>query len=352
MLQTSCSILPILMRWRRADAGCHTSRTVGQSQLKECAMTILEPYTSAPANGPARPEFARLIEQRAPVNGRQSTAWPGLEIVREDHPIARTPVVYEPCLCVIAQGCKRAYLGNEAFTYDPLHYLVVAVPLPIESEVVEASPDQPYLALRLRLQAATISDLLLEIGDDAGPHGNGAPQRGIYISPVSDALYGALLRLVGALDHPADRRVLAPMAEREVLYHLLVGEQGEQLRAVALRDSHAHRIARVLRYLQMHYDQPLDIATIAEVASMSPSTLHHTFRDVTNSSPLQYLKQIRLHQARLLMLHDGLGAGEAAHRVGYGSDSQFSREYRRLFGVPPSLDVAALRTDAIPITGP
>jgi AraC-like DNA-binding protein len=252
----------------------------------------------------------------------------------------------------VAQGRKRAYLGSEVFTYDPLHYLVAAVPLPIETEIVRACPDQPYLALRLRLRAATISEILLEMGDATGKLGNSAPERGIYTSPLGDALCGAVLRLIGALDDPADRRVLAPMAEREVLYHVLAGDQGKQLRAVALQDGRAHRISQVMRFLQSHFDQPLDIATIADLANMSPSTLHHTFRAVTNSSPLQYLKQIRLHQARLRMLHDGLGAGEAAHRVGYGSDSQFSREYRRLFGVPPGHDVAARRARANSSTKP
>jgi AraC-like DNA-binding protein len=301
--------------------------------------------------GPARADFARWIEQRVPVNGFQATAWPGLELMREDRPFIRVPIVYEPSVCIVAQGRKRIYLGSEVYTYDPLHYLVVAVPLPIEAEVVEASPDHPFLGIRLRLQAATISEVLLKTGD-TGRGRKEALRRGLYTSPLSDALHDAVLRLVGALDDPTDRRVLAPMAEHELLYHLLREEQGELLRAVALRDSHTHRIAQVMHFLQTHYDQPLDIATIAKVANMSPSTLHHTFKAVTNSSPLQYLKQIRLHQAQLLMLHDGLGAGEAAYRVGYGSDSQFSREYRRLFGVPPSLDVAARRADAIPIMGP
>jgi AraC-like DNA-binding protein len=305
-------------------------------------MTMLDSQVTAPLAGSAQHALAlaRALARRAPAAGRHETGWPGLVVMREDHPNARVSGVLEPCVFIVAQGRKRAYLGSETFNYDPLHYLVVAVPLPIESQVVEASPDQPYLSLGLRLQAATISELLLETGDATGRRGNGPPPRGLYVSPLGDALSSAVLRLVAALDDPTDRRVLAPMAEREVLYHLLVGEQGDRLRAVALRDTQAHRIARVLHFLQTHYDQPLDIATIADVAHMSPSTLHHTFRAVTNSSPLQYLKKIRLHQARVLMLSDGLGAGEAARRVGYGSDSQFSREYRRLFGAPPTLDVA------------
>lgn len=340
MLPHTCLILPITP----------TGVALRPTLILPDAMTKLDSPVTAPLAGPAQDALIRALARRAPVAGRHATAWPGLHILREDHPHhTRIPYVLEPCVIIVAQGRKRAYLGNEAFTYDPLHYLVVAVPLPMETVVVEASPDRPYLSLALRLQAAAISELLLETGD-GGRRGNGVPPRGLYVSPLSDALSGAVLRLMTALDDPTDRRVLAPMAEREVLYHLLVGEQGERLRAIALRDSQAQRIAQVLHFLQTHFDQPLDVATIADVAHMSPSTLHHTFRAVTNSSPLQYLKKIRLHQARLLMLSDGLGAGEAARRVGYGSDSQFSREYRRLFGVPPSLDVATWHAEANPVS--
>jgi AraC-like DNA-binding protein len=296
--------------------------------------------------GPTQPELARWIEQQAPVNGFQATAWPGLELMREDRPFIRVPIVYEPSICIVAQGCKRVYLGSDVYTYDPFNYLVVAVPLPLVAEVIEASHDHPFLGIRLRLQTATISEILLKTGE-TGTGRKELLRRGLYTSPLSDALHDAILRLVGALDDPTDRRVLAPMAEHELLYHLLREEQGELLRAVAMQDSHTHRIAQVMHFLQTHYDQPLDIASIAKVANMSPSTLHHTFKDVTSSSPLQYLKQIRLHQAQLLMFHDGLGAGEAAYRVGFGSDSQFSREYRRLFGVPPKFDMAERRRLAI-----
>jgi AraC-like DNA-binding protein len=330
MLPTSCSILSI----------SHQERT----------MAILDSRMTAPTAGPLPHALARAIEQWTPVSGRHATSWPGLEFVRADSPRPRAPVVMEPCLCIVAQGRKRAYLGGDAFTYDPLHYLVVAVPLPIETEIIQATPGQPYPALLLRLQTTTISEILLEMDGTAGRIDRGGPGRGMYTSPLSAALYGAVLRLVGTLSDPTERRVLAPMAEREVVYHLLVGEQGSLLQALAFQDSHAHRIAQVLRFLHEHYERPLDVATMARVANMSPSTLHHTFREVTNSSPLQYLKRIRLHRARLLMLHDGLGVGEAAHQVGYGSDSQFSREYRRYFGVPPSVDAAAHRADASPRT--
>ncbi|WP_435105914.1 AraC family transcriptional regulator [Arhodomonas sp. AD133] len=178
-------------------------------------------------------------------------------------------------------------------------------------------------------------------------HDNTSEKISIYASPLGETLHDAVCRLVAAVSDPTDRKVLAPMAEREVLYRLLMGEQGDRLREIALQDSHAHRVAGVVRFLQANHDRPLDIATIAQAANMSPSTLHHTFKAVTASSPLQFLKKIRLHQARLLMLHDGMGAGTAAHRVGYASEFQFSREYRRLFGAPPMRDVATLRAEAL-----
>lgn len=303
--------------------------------------------SSRPARATPRQqnELARLLTRLAPAEGTNPTPRTGLDVLRADQPRARGPVVYQPSLNIVAQGSKRAYLGTETFVYDPLHYLVLSVPLPLEAEIVDATPERPYLGLRLQLQSTELSDLLIEAGDGFDRRCNSAAQRGICLSPLNEALYGAVLRLVAALGDDRDRRVLAPLAEREVLYHVLAGEQGKLLREVALRDSRSHRIAEVLRYLQAHYDQPLDIPTIADVANMSPSTLHHTFKEVTCSSPLQYLKSVRLHQARLLMLQDGLGASEAGHRVGYGSASQFSREYRRLFGVPPSRDVASLRAD-------
>lgn len=304
-------------------------------------MTSQRPEPTADSS---RSELVALLERLATSNADESFLWPGLTIRRADRLQPRVSVVYEPCVVIVGQGRKRGYVGSEAFTYDPLHYLVVGVPLPLAVEVIEASPEKPYLAFRLRLPMAALSELLIEIGDAISRRKNRGGRRGIYVSRLSDELYDAVLRFVRALADPVDRRVLAPLAERELLYRLLTEDQGDVLREVALRDSHSHRIAQVVRYLQTNYDQPLDISTVAGAANMSPSTLHHSFRQVTSSSPLQYLKQIRLHQARLLMLQDGLGAGEAADRVGYGNKSQFSREYRRLFGAPPTRDLALLRT--------
>ncbi len=310
-------------------------------------MTVRPTKEPLPALASRQRELARLLAPLAPTEGIHSSPWPDLEIMRADRPQHRSPVVYQPSLCLVAQGSKRAFLGGDSFTYDDLHYLVLSVPLPLECEIVEATPERPFLALRLHLEATKLSELLLEAESEPERRANRGVRRGIHASPVTEALHDAVCRLVAAVNDPSDLKVLAPLAEREVLYRLLTGEQAQLLRDVALRDSRSHRIAQILRFMQTNYEEPLDIPTIAEAAHMSPSTLHHAFKSVTSSSPLQYLKTIRLYQARLLMLHDGLGAGEAAHRVGYGSESQFSREYRRLFGAPPIRDVRALREAAV-----
>jgi AraC-like DNA-binding protein len=288
--------------------------------------------------------LADLISRWAPQEGRTQSSWPGLSFFRASRPSARIPVVYEPCICVVAQGSKRAFLGDRVYTYDPQNYLVLSVPLPAESEIVEASPEEPFLSLALQVDVSALSALLLEMASGDPPPAWRQPARpGIFVSQMSQDLSGSVMRLLTALGHPLDRRILAPLAVREVLYHVLSGEQGDVLRSVALQDSRSHRIAQVLRFLSTHFEEPLEISTIARAAFMSPSTLHHTFKEVTSVSPLQYLKQIRLHHARLLMLNEGLSAGEAAHRVGYGSPSQFSREFKRLFGAAPVQEVERLR---------
>ena len=289
-------------------------------------------------------DLADLIARWAPQEGRNYSDWPGLSFFRATRPSERIPVVYEPCIVVVAQGRKRAFLGDRIYAYDPQNYLVLSVTLPVESEIVEASPEEPFLSMALQVDVNMLSELLLEMASGELPPAWRQPAHpGIFVSRMSDDLSGAVTRLVTALGHPLDRRILAPIAIREILYHVLSGEQGSLLRSVALQDSRSHRIAQVLRFLNAHYGEALEISTIARAAFMSPSTLHHTFKEVTSVSPLQYLKQIRLHQARMLMLNEGLSAGEAAHRVGYGSPSQFSREFKRLFGAAPTQEVERLR---------
>ncbi len=283
-----------------------------------------------------RNEFLRL----APDEGLNESPWSGLAIFRADKPATCVPVVYEPCICVVAHGRKQVHIGGEVITYDPLNYLVVGVPLPVEAEIVEASESAPFLSLRLNVDVAMLSELLLDTQpepatDDAS--------RAIYASRMTSSLSSVVSRLLRSLHNSNDARVLAPLAVRELLYHILVGEQGERLRSVAMRDSRANRIAAVLRFLHEHSNQPLTVEELAKRASMSVSTFHHNFKSMTSLPPLQYLKMIRLHQARFLMLNDGLGAGEAAYSVGYNSASQFTREFRRVFGAPPAREVRRLQ---------
>ncbi len=280
------------------------------------------------------------LAQFAPEEGVNESPWPGLVVFRADDTATRIPVVYEPCICAVAHGRKQVHLNGEILTYDPLHYLVVGVPLPVEAEIVEASIDAPFLSLRLDIDVTMLSELLLDA--KPGPDPDEA-SRAIYTSRMNQDLSGALIRLLRSLHNENDARVLAPLAVREVLYHILTGEQGERLRAVAARDSRAHRIAAVLRFMRENFRRPLSIDELARHASMSASTFHHNFKSMTSLPPLQYLKMIRLHQARLLMLNDGLNAGEAGYTVGYNSPSQFTREFKRFFGTPPVREVKRLQ---------
>jgi AraC-like DNA-binding protein len=260
----------------------------------------------------------------------------------------RLPMLYKPSLCMVVQGSKQATLEGQRYRYDPGHYLVVGVPLPVQAEILEASPERPFLSLVLELQSSVTTDLLLQLegaeidrGAQAEPVGTA-----IAVSRLDAELADAVVRLLRAVQRPADRATLVPLIVREIHYRVLQGEQGRILRALAFRDSGSHQVARVIRYLEAHHPSPLDVSTIAAAHGMSSSTLHHTFKAVTAHSPIQYLKRIRLHRARELMLQEGCGAAEAAHRVGYGSPSHFSREFRRMFGASPSEEVSRWREEA------
>ena len=315
-------------------------------------MTLALRDTPAPQAPPFeapsdRSALVRLLERHALADGSNPTSLPGVDVNRATRPRPRLPVVSQPAICIVAQGSKRAYLGDEVYNYDPFHYLVLSVPLPIEGQIVEASPEKPYLSLRIGVDPVLLGELLFDMGEGgAGAVGRRA-RRGIFVSRLDERLHGSVVRLLRALEHPLDPRILGRELVRETLYHVLTGEQGDYLRSVAIANSRAHRLAGVLRYLQTHYEEPLDVARLAGEAGMSPTTLHHQFRAMTATSPIQYLKSIRLHQALRLMLHEGLGAAEAAYRVGYASASQFSREFKRLFGATPRQEVARLGAEAV-----
>ncbi len=268
----------------------------------------------------------------------------GVQFLRSSRPVPRGPVVYEPGIVIIGQGRKRGYLGGQVYTYDAYNYLVLSVPLPFECETVEAGPEKPLLGLVVKVSPTSIGELLVEM-DDHGSAEDQVPQ-GIYSTPLTDDLSSAAIRLLECLRSPLDSRILGPQIVREITYRVLCGEQGGALRAVANRQSHFSQIARVLRRIHLEYSSSIDVESLAGEAHMSVSTFHHNFKAVTSTSPIQYVKSIRLHRARALMTQEGLSAGTAASQVGYESASQFSREFKRFFGNSPADEAARMRTMA------
>ena len=284
--------------------------------------------------------IARCTEQ----SELHTTAIPGLSLFRREEPTAPMTGMYEPSICLIAQGAKRVRLGDDTFVYDPHHYLITSVHLPTVVQIIEASPEMPYLGLRLLLDPREMSQLLVD-SHLPSPRVQQS-SRGMATGTVTLPLLTAFHRLIELLDEPEDIPILAPIIQREIIYRLLVGDQGDRLRQIAAAGSQSQQIARAIDWLKGNYAQPLRIDDLAEKARMSPSTFHHHFRSMTALSPLQYQKQLRLQEARRLMLAERLDAATAAFQVGYESPSQFSREYGRLFGAPPLRDVARLRDAA------
>ena len=291
---------------------------------------------SNPSPVSMRNSLAPLIERYAVEEGLTETQYPGLIFGRFNKPVPRYPLVYSPSVCVVAQGRKHVYSANERVVYDPLHYLVVALPLPLEAEVVIASPKLPFLALALEIDMSMIGKLLLEMAEEEQLDEDNRLGKAIYASNMNEDLLNAVERLLRALETPVTRQILGPGAVWEILYHVLKGEQGTFLRSIVLRNGGSKSIMRVVRYLQENYNKQHNINSIARYAGMSKSTLHHVFERFVGQSPIQYLKKIRLHQARLMIVGNGYNASEAAYNVGYNSTSQFSREFKRQFGLPPS----------------
>jgi len=268
----------------------------------------------------------------------------GLHFNRSSSPSECVHSVSLPAFCAIAQGSKEVLLGCDRYQYDPLHYLLATIELPIASQILEASKAQPYLSLRLDLDPTVVGSVMIEAGDPSPQRG--ANVKAIDVSPLDANLLDAVVRLVRLLDSPAEAKVLAPLIKREIIYRLLMGEQGGRLRHIAVLGGSTHQIARAVDRLRKDFNQPLRIESIARELGMSVSSFHHHFKSVTAMSPLQFQKQLRLQEARRLMLGQNLDATSAAYRVGYDDSSHFNREYKRLFGIPPMRDVERLREAA------
>ncbi len=303
----------------------------------------------------ARPDFetkARLtdlIARHAHTPGKVEGAIPGVEFYRAEEPTECRPVVYRPCIIIVAQGSKCGILGENRYDYNAYNYLVLSVPLPLVARVEEASAENPFLSMCISVDPVMLGDLLIDLDEDEldlDDEGYGsttvAMEQAIHAAPLTDQIAGAAVRLIEAMDHETERKVLARQIMREILYRVLVGERGACLRAAARRGGKFHQLAEVLRTLHTDYTRAFSVGDMASIAGMSATAFHAHFKAVTSMTPLQYLKNIRLHQARNMMLHDGLNASTAAFRVGYASPFQFSREYKRLFGAPPSREVRSV----------
>jgi AraC-like DNA-binding protein len=263
--------------------------------------------------------------------------------------LKRLHSVSDPCFCVVAQGSKEILLGDERYQYDPAHYLLFTAELPVVTQIIEASPERPYLSLRLDLDPTLVSSVMVEAGHL--PPRSQANVRAINVSPLGASLLDAVVRLVRLLDTPAEARFLTPLITREIIYRLLMGKQGDRLRHITVQDGHTHRIARAIERFHKEFDQSLRIDDIAQELGMSVSGFHYHFKAVTAMSPLQFQKRLRLQEARRLMLGEHLDAASTAYRVGYDDASHFNREYKRLFGLPPMRDVERLREAARESTG-
>ncbi len=273
------------------------------------------------------------------AHGRE-TPVPGLRLAVAEHPSGPFHGVYTPSLCAILQGAKVSRLGDQVFRYDAGKCLITSLEVPIRAEITVASPDRPYVAAVLAIDPAMVADLILvQGGGDALPQGAAA----LGVQPLPADLVDPLDRLLALADRPRDLPVLAPMIRREIVWQLLNGAQGPMLRQIGLADSRMARIGRAVGWIRAHFGETLSIGHLAGLAGMSPATFHRHFKTVTAMTPVQFQKHLRLQEARRLLLAEGADVAQVGFAIGYESPSQFSREYRRLFGAPPGRDASAIR---------
>ena len=283
-------------------------------------------------------ELAKTIARYAEKDGVHETAVPRLSIVRISKPSEPMHGVHKAAICLVAQGRKQLIVGEEVFRYEPSQQLLVSLDLPLIGQVIEASEDEPYLSMKLELDLDMCTEMLLKM-----PPAPAETDFGLSISKTPPELFDAMVRLLKLHETPEDVAELAPLIEREILYRLLKSEQAGFIRRM-FEPQHRHRhVGRAISWIQENFTRAFTIEEVASLSGMSPSSLHQHFRDATAMSPLQYQKQLRLQEARRLILTRSLDAATAGHSVGYESPSQFSREYKRLFGAPPQRDIERLR---------
>ncbi|PQJ35354.1 AraC family transcriptional regulator [Salinibacter sp. 10B] len=287
-----------------------------------------------------RAELVDRISRAVPEDDRVEVL-DGLTLHRRSQATEPLHNVAQPALCVMAQGAKVVQLGDNHYRYDPYHYLLITSKLPMAGEIVEASEEEPYLCMILSLDADLVSSVMVEGGYGAPAEGDSV--RALDISPLGPRLLDAAVRLVRLLDHPEEVDVLKPLILREIVFRLLQGEQGHRLRHFAMMEGGDHRIAQAIQRFHQDFDQSIKIERLAEEVGMSESSFYQHFKAVTGMTPLKFQKQLRLQEARRLMLSEDLNASTAGYRVGYNDVPHFSREYKRLFGDPPKRDVEQLQ---------
>jgi AraC-like DNA-binding protein len=301
-------------------------------------------------------ELLRLVARRATADGQTETAVPFVRLLRESRPTARRHGVIEPSLCALLQGRKRMHVGAQTFEYAAPQYVMSAVEFPTSGHVIAATPRAPYLAIRIALDAGEIAQVIADAGLDAGRHAGldaglaaatapGSQRPAVFVGDADGALQGCFLRLVQLLDDPDTAQFVAAGVRREIVYRLLRGEHGAKILRTIQPSSLGVR--RAIDWLRRHFDEPIDIVALAKTCRMSVSSLRHEFKAATALAPLQFQKQLRLQEARRLLLSGDVDAGSAAYRVGYESASQFSREYRRLYGAPPIRHVRGNRESTV-----
>lgn len=285
-------------------------------------------------------QMVDLLDRLTPHEGYNLTALADVRFLRSNRPLMRTPVLYEPGIVIVVQGRKRGFLGNDVYLYDAQHYLMVSIPVPFTMET-DASALEPMLAIYMRLDFTVAADLLLHLAD-RGQSASVLP-RSMVSSPMDDAMSHSVLRFLQVMASPLDAEILGQAMVREIYYRVLTGVQGQTLRSALTLQGQFGKVAKALRKLHAEYDSYLDVNALAKEAGMSLATFHSHFKTITETSPMQYLKSTRLHQARLLMLRNNLTASAASARVGYESVSQFSREFKRLFGLTPISEVSRMK---------
>ncbi|HBC3404151.1 TPA: AraC family transcriptional regulator N-terminal domain-containing protein [Vibrio parahaemolyticus] len=303
-------------------------------------MSDLSP-TSLPSRAFATQKLAKLIDRWTGDANQYDTPISGLRFSRWTTPTPPTSYTHNPSICLIAQGRKRVLLGEESFIYDANHFLISSVDLPIIANIIEASEEQPYLGLIMELELTEISQLIVD-SELAFTQAKEA-QKGIAVGELSESLLDAFVRLAELLDEGQNIKILAPIIKREIFYRLLMSEQGTRLHQIVTAGSHSHQIAKAIDWLKNNFVKPLSVGDLASFTGMSKSSFYTHFRSMTSMTPLQFQKKLRLSEARRLMLTENLDAMAATFKVGYESPSQFSREYSRFFGAPPSKDIKSLR---------